>query len=90
MASGLEIDEFEFLFGTPRTPEGAADPGSIAPRTPPGQGRRISKKIKPIEQFAFKLNGNYIQVVSRGACDRKGVLQGSISSLKWAVKMFQN
>ena len=25
MASGLEIDEFEFLFGTPRTPEGAAD-----------------------------------------------------------------
>ena len=37
MASGLEIDEFEFLFGTPCTPEGAAD--SIAPRTPPGQGR---------------------------------------------------
>ena len=37
MASGLEIDEFEFLSGTPRTPEGAAD--SIAPRTPPGQGR---------------------------------------------------
>ena len=25
LASGLEIDEVEFLFGTPRTPEGAAD-----------------------------------------------------------------
>ena len=25
MASGLEIDEVESLFGTPRTPEGAAD-----------------------------------------------------------------
>ena len=45
MASGLEIDEFEFLFGTPRTPEGAADPGSIAPRIPPGQGRGREKFV---------------------------------------------
>ena len=41
MASGLEIDEIDFLFGTPRTPEGAAD--SIAPRTPPG--KRDFKKM---------------------------------------------
>ena len=60
---------------------------SIAPRTPPGQGRGISKKVKSIEQLPFKLNGNYIQVVSRGACDRKGTLQGSILSLRWVVKM---
>ena len=84
----LEFEESHFLFGTPCTPEGAAD--SIAPRTPPGQGRGISKKVKSVEQFPFKLNGNYIQVVSRGACDRKGALQGSILSLRWVVKMLQN
>ena len=82
MASGLEIDEVEFLFGTPRTPEGAAD--SDAPRTPPGQGQNFTNKIKPSEQFPLKLNGNKIQVVSGGVCDRKGVLEGSIWSLRWS------
>ena len=86
MASGLEIDEFQFLFGTPCTPEGAADLARRAPR----RGRRIQslralrqareegfqKKIKYIEQIPFKINGNYIKVVSRGACGRKGTSKG--------------
>ena len=38
----LEFEESHFLFRTPCTPEGAAD--SIAPRTPPGQGKGISTK----------------------------------------------
>ena len=77
---------------------------SYLARPAPRRGRRIQslralrqareegfqKKVKPIEQFPLKLNGNSIQVVSRGACDRKGALQGSILSLRWVVKMSQN
>ena len=77
---------------------------SCSARLAPRRGRRIQslralrqareegfqKKVKPIEQFPLKLNGNSIQVVSRGACDRKGALQGSILSLRWVVKMSQN
>ena len=52
MASGLEIDEFQFLFGTPCTPEGAAD--SDAPRTPPGQGRIRSDSLGGSDSSLFE------------------------------------
>ena len=51
MASGLEIDEFEFLSGTPCTPEGAAD--SDAPRIPPGQGRIRSESLGGSDSSLF-------------------------------------
>ena len=48
-ASGLEIDDYVILFGTPCTPEGAADLARLAPR----RGRRI-QSLRAFRQ-AFSL-----------------------------------